>query len=216
MVPASAQTSLPRVTVTAPRIRAVCYGQTCVAALEALALEFTKRAAMQEQSLDANDGPSKEQICQAIAKTKPRNCKRTRPSVTGFDGVGGNGCGSGLFSTIVASIGGFALLTSNYSNNPDEPVRGFSFLAACNAHDACYSQQTAKPTCDNNFYATLQGVCGGNSNCELAAAGYNTAVRTESSNSAYSAAGEQLQCYKWHKEMDENGCGAQKAEVAED
>jgi hypothetical protein len=187
-----------------------CYGPGCVGVFNQLSEQFRIRTAdMQEQGAELSDAETKLQVCQALAKTKPPNCARTRPNIAGFDGVGGNGCGSGMVSRLVASTAGF-LAIPNYSLDPDEPVRGFSLKAPCNAHDVCYAQQSPKPTCDTNFSDAIRGVCGANSDCVVAATLYAATVRAYGTD-AYNASGAQLQCYVWHKEMDENGCGAQKS-----
>lgn len=211
---ASAQAVLPPIIITETRLRPACTGSACSSLLNQLSLEFAQKYRPERGEPPEAAEISQEEFCTRLAQKKPSGCGRTRPAIPGRDGVGGNGCGSGLlsniFANLAASVGGIA----NFSGDRDEPTRGFSFRASCNAHDACYASQSGRQSCDTTFNDSLFSVCGTNQDCRSAAATYGALV-IRFGEQPYAASAEALQCYKWHADMDSTGCGSKKSAMTD-
>jgi hypothetical protein len=70
------------------------------------------------------------------------------------------------------------------SDSPDKPF-GFDFLPGCYRHDFGYRNykrqgrfnESTRKAIDDNFYADLKGLCGGNNACKATAWVYYEAVR---------------------------------------
>jgi hypothetical protein len=178
---ASAQATLPPIVITETRQPPNCTSVACQQAVEQLLGLLKPNIPFNPEKPEPVE-VSKEQFCKALANRKPRSCAPTRPSIAGRDGTGGNRCGSDrlsrLFAQAFGSVGGIP----NFSGDPDEPIKGFNFLASCNAHDICYASQGGRQSCDDTFTSSMFSVCGTNQDCRNAAAAYSFAVNRYAKN----------------------------------
>jgi hypothetical protein len=212
---ASAQVRIPGLVIRETRYPPTCTSGACRDAVEQL-LGLLKPSVPFNPERPEPDPieVSQKQFCEALARKKPAGCPRTRPAIAGRDGVGGNGCGSGLLGRVgAAAILGPGALIPGF-RGLDEPVAGFFFGATCNAHDICYASQGGRQSCDNAFQSSLFILCGTDDNCRNAAGLYSAAV-IRYGVQPYAESGTALHCYQWHVDMDAGGCGAQKSEITD-
>jgi hypothetical protein len=209
---ASAQATLPPIVITETRQPPNCSSVACQQAVEQLLGLLKPNIPFNPEKPEPVE-VTKDQFCKALANRKPRSCSPARPAIPGRDGTGGNGCGSGVLSRTAIAILGPVFVGPGYKG-PDEPVGGFFFGGACNAHDVCYAGQGGRTACDDAFQAGMRGVCGSNDSCIRASAAYYAAVANFGAG-PYADSEKALQCYNWHVDMDAAGCGAQKSEITD-
>lgn len=209
--PPPAPVPLPPMDVTGRRIPAVCYSAACVTAiLDAQASadrQYMKFLKSQNRD-NIGDMPTltKEQICTVIKSKQPPNCT-AKPTIAGINGPA-NGCGSGTGSRIFGTLGLELKHPLSFTGNIDAPIQGVSFLSACNAHDFCYAAQKDKDVCDRGFNTDLTAACSravDNTICQSFANDYTAAVNNLGGD-AYAVSGRELACYKYQKEVEDNGC----------
>lgn len=151
------------------------------------------------------DGPDIA-FCAQLAQQRPSGCGTTPPSVPGFDiNWQPNGCGPGGWSQWVLE----EIIDRNYSSysgNINEPLTGYSFQSACDAHDFCWGSAQNRGSCDTEFLNAMLGVCGVNSNCETFASLYRAAVGANFGTDIYNNLVSNFQCAAWHQDMQENQC----------
>ncbi len=209
---ATAQQQMPPIQVVGTRTdgrQVLCRGDACAYVIAALTREITGLLQQSNNPGDQNEVfLTKDQICTAVKKTKPSGCG-DKPSVTGLDGVTGNGCGTGWASRATA----WATLASqhglNFTGNVDAPARGASFLGSCNQHDACYGTQAAsQQSCDQSFRGSMSAACSSAADptvCGQMASLYHGTVVALGTN-AYDASALALGCYTYHKNLEDNSC----------
>jgi hypothetical protein len=212
---ASAQARIPGIVITETRYPPTCTSGACRDAVEQLLglLKPNIPFNPERPEPDAIE-VSQKQFCEALTRKKPASCPRTRPAIAGRDGAGGNGCGPGGLLNTIANLAASAGGIPSFSGDRDEPIRGLSFRASCNAHDVCYASQGGRQSCDTTFTDSMFSVCGTNQDCRSAAAAYSALV-IRFGEKPYGESGTALQCYQWHVDMDAAGCGAQKSEITD-
>ena len=114
-----------------------------------------------------------------------------------------NGCGTGSVVESVLSKYGEIKNYGGYSGNQHEPISGYSFRAACNNHDACYSFGGGRGACDTTFHNTLTDICDGDYKCTAFADFYGSAVKIFGEE-PYGEAGLVQQCREFQKDYKKN------------
>lgn len=210
---AAAQSNqLPTVQVRANRLGSptvLCTGDDCASVIADLTSGSSPTHMIGEQEGPLYDDFDRT-FCAALEEVQPDNCPASGspPSVPGYDpSWQGNGCGSAGGGWFEESLLNYLLgQYPQYTGVIDNPLAGFSFLDACNAHDACWGIGADRDSCDNAFGTTLTGICNGNATCNGIAAGYRFAVGTSSGTEAYQASRQQLRCAAWRHDMSSNAC----------
>lgn len=113
-----------------------------------------------------------------------------------------NGCGSGAWTESATS---YLSRMAGFTGELDEPVRGASFLNACNGHGRCYANQNSKVNCDTTFLRELRKVYSitVNESCDIASGVYAKLVKNYGS-SAYRNAGVVRVCKALRKAAEKN------------
>jgi len=112
-----------------------------------------------------------------------------------------NGCGTG--SSLEWAASKYAEGSGGFTGNLNEPVTGYSFESACNAHDLCYGASSGQVGCDSTFHNTLTDICNANYECEAFADAYGSAVKIFGEE-PYEKAGKTQQCREFKNDMEEN------------
>ena len=176
---------------------------------------------MRRSPLDSNDtiALTKQQVCSTLKANPPPNCSITTyppaPNIPSASGAifSGNGCGSGIWSNVFASIGLNVKYGGRYSGDLNAPVAGnksIDFTSSCMKHDSCYSGSfPGKNGCDTQFMNNLEhGLCDGSTDknsCYDFAMDYVDAV-TYHGDAAYAEDQENLRCAAWGYSMKQNQC----------
>ena len=225
---AYAQTTLPPVVVTAPRVGGgtiVCRGTACalvIAQLRQTIMDAYLR--MQQPVPDPEDIPlSKSKVCSKLNARRPANCSFNNPpsspgiTVPGQASWQPSGCGTGPLANEFSKLALNVLYPAEYSGDLNAPFYTpngtVSFLAACNAHDQCWGEGNDRTWCDQGFRAAMQSQCDtyvSNTTawgtCSSMVSAYHTAVSNSQATSHYNESFAQRQCAMWASDMRENGC----------
>lgn len=213
----AAQTTLPPVKVTAPKVGGgdfTCTGTACSSAMntEQLAahLKFMKEhASMPEEPLAI----SSEKFCPALRKNRPKNCSGNKPPYTPdyTPNWSPNGCGTGPLSNwFLSRILNSA--SSHYSGDLNAPYRGVSFERACNAHDLCWGRAGDRAICDRSFRTMMMSACdtldsaAGNTCTGFAGLYHSVVASTDVGDAHYARSAEAYECASWMHDMNANGC----------
>lgn len=153
----------------------LCQGSACRSILDQLQTEAINQV---EQAISEDPPPiDHARFCSELKKARPANCGMTIPATPAFpNGVFGaspwvpNGCGSAAWQQ---------MLIDQVVGDHNEPVKGFRFESACNAHDTCWGNGVIKGACDKLFLDALLGVigpggvtCANHEQCGTTAAAY--------------------------------------------
>lgn len=215
-----AQTTLPPIVVTAPRIGGgtiICRGMACAGVLKALAgPDYYVELPLQPDTVSKPLDPDR--VCANLEQAQPPTCNAGNPpSVPGYDPNWiANGCGSGTFTSTFGSL----LLSidptiPDYTGDLDNPLPNISFYGACTSHDRCYGTQGgplhSKASCDALFSFDMSDVCSSSSStystqCDNVRTQYVAGVQSFVGDNAYDAAQSELACAAWVSDMEENEC----------
>ena len=211
LVPVTAQAQMERIVVVGNRSdggNIMCRGQGCAAAMAQLFREIGGLRQSIDRDSTVEITPTQEQVCTALKKTKPASCG-AKPSIAGLDGIGGNGCGSGIVSRGLAWVTFATQYPTEFTGNVDAPARGASFRASCDAHDVCYATQSqTQQNCDRVFNTDMATTCLSAASpnvCGEMANKYTAAVAIVGA-SAYAESAASLACYTFHSNLEANGC----------
>lgn len=209
--------NLPRVVVVGSSDggQIICYGYDCADALASLMPAIPPLATEMDAISDQGSTYDREEFCEALEAKEPSGCDLSDPPSTADTDPAWqpNGCGTSGFVNTLMQIGIMALVPDDFAGNYNAPYSGISFLAACNAHDQCYSMAFDKAFCDERFGDNMEAACGavtdsaGYSVCAGLAGMYKGAVASTTFGAdAYASSFSDHTCAVWAKDMKANGC----------
>jgi len=115
-----------------------------------------------------------------------------------------NGCGSG--GMIEEAIAKYSVGSGGFTGDINEPIKGYSFTPACDAHDQCYNNSAGKDGCDSTFRDSMTNICGSNLKCQRFSDLYSGLVGVYGE-PAYNEAGLIQACRDYKKDAKENCSG---------
>jgi len=220
----SAQTTLPTVFVTAPRVGGgtiICQGSACgemLRGLQSIRLqEMHYNQDFPDMGLLEEIPIHQSKFCASLKAAKPSGCSQTNPppspgiTVVGKPPYQPNGCGTGKLANVFADALLEVATRPTYSGDFQSPYPGVSFKQSCNGHDSCWAAGGNKQSCDFAFRQDMVSACGGESasnNVCLGFAGlYHGAVsNTGAAQSAYNNSIADRSCAVWAENMRSNSC----------
>lgn len=191
----------------------ICRGAACADVLASMRIDYQIDNFWAEMPAE---GPelSYEDFCRQLSSKKPSGCNAASPPI--MAGINPayrpNGCGPG---GVVNAIGTALALLVTETGDIDEPVRGASFLTACNGHDTCWSSGANRIACDAMFESAMRGSCetlgsgaSGYYDCHGFAGLYASLVRSSKGTEIYNSRIRDRECAVWAGDMKANACKA--------